>query len=172
MPYTAKAYTLHQIVVMATPLTERLFGLRLSEDVTDSVEYVVDRLRAASPNRLRPVIVGQVNDLVSDAQYLFETQNLHHLPVVSGVKVVGIVSSTDILRLYMDSPLIDPDEVLLEHIMTPNPELIYNDAPIKELVHRLANSAFRCLPVLDRNDELWDIVTTRDLVRFLELVYC
>lgn len=157
---------------MTTPLAQRLFGLRLGEEITDSVEYVVERLRAASVDRQRPVIVGQLTDLVGDAQYLFETQNLHHLPIVSGKHVVGVVSSTDLLRFFSTAPGSDPDETSLRDIMTPDPEQIAKDAPIRDLVRTLAHSRFRCLPVTDSNGELWDIVTTRDLVRFLELVYC
>ncbi len=156
---------------MATPLAQRLFGLRLHEEVADNVEYVVERLRAASPERRRPVIVGQVTDRITDAHYLFETNDLHHLPVVSGRHVVGIVSTTDLLRFYSNGAALDPEEAYLQDIMTPQPEVIEKAAPIQKLIGILAHSSFRCLPVLDTDGELWDIVTTRDLVRFLELVY-
>ena len=42
---------------------------------------------------------------------------------------------------------------------------------MRELVEILAHSPFRSLPVLAEDGELWAIVTTRDLVRFLEINY-
>jgi CBS domain-containing protein len=52
--------------------------------------------------------------------------------------------------------------------MSGAPEVIHEAAPIGELVRRLSQAPFRCLPVVNEQLDFVDIVTTRDLARFLE----
>jgi CBS domain-containing protein len=156
---------------MSVPISQRLFGIGGKHNPSQSVESMVERLREHNGEGDKRVIVAQLDDTVADANKLFKTFDLHHLPVVSGTKVVGVVSSTDLLTFFENSPLMDQSEAPLMSIMTADPQVIRKDASVRELVQTLAHSRFRCLPVVHPNGDIWDIVTTRDLVRFLELCW-
>jgi CBS-domain-containing membrane protein len=152
------------------PLSQRLigFGLRASGE---TVRTLIEDLRKQGPTHDGRVLVAQATDTVRDVIRLFESFDVHHLPVVASNKVIGIVSSNDILKFFQESPLADAADLTLEKIMTPGPKVIQRDAPVRELIEILAHARFHCVPVLEENGEIWDIVTTRDLVRYLELIY-
>lgn len=154
---------------MPTPLSQRLFGLTTEDP--DTVATLVERLQRQTPEGHGRVIVAQTNDSVADAYELFGRFNLHHLPVVSGTKVVGIVSSTDLLEFFASAPLMDAADVPLQDVMTKNPHVVMKDTTIREVIRVLAHSTFRCVPVVTDAGDIWDILTTRDLVRLLELEY-
>ncbi len=168
---TPAAHDLHPLASMSAPLSQLLFGIGTHGDRVQLVEDLVERLRAAAGSGDDRVVVAQLEDTVGDAHRLFRAFDVHHLPVVSGAQVIGIVSATDLLNFYADNQLQDPNEVPLKTIMTADPQVIRKDAPVDELIHTLARSQFRCLPVVNATGELWDLVTTRDLVRFLEMTY-
>lgn len=155
---------------MPLPLAQRLFGLT-TEDSPSTVASFVERLQADAPERHERVIVAQMNDTVADAYALFQRFDLHHLPVVDARKVVGIVTSTDLLHHFAHERTSDPTQVPLADVMTPEPHVVLKSSPIREVIRVLSHSTFRCVPVITDTGDIWDIVTTRDLVRFLELEY-
>ena len=78
-------------------------------------------------------IVLHLNDGLSKAEQLFKIHHVRHLPVVSGEKIVGILSVTDLARIsFVDS--YDPKNFTvdtsvyslftLEQIMVRNPKCI------------------------------------------------
>lgn len=156
---------------MGRRLSQFLFGAVGKGAGKQTVDELIARLRRESGEAEHRLIVAHVDDTVAEAHEAFRSHDFHHLPVVEGAKVVGIVSLTDLLTFFSSNPLVDPAEVRLQQIMTPMPQVIRRDAHVEDLVKTLAHSSFRCLPVVNENDDLWAIVTTRDLVRLLELHY-
>jgi len=97
----------------------------------------------------------------------------HHLPVVSGSKLLGMVTSTDVLRVSYDygQPVAHANAVLdntrtLEDIMQSDLTTVTSHTTIREAAEVLAKNAFHALPVVD-NEQLVGIVTTTDLLRYL-----
>ena len=154
---------------MKPPLSQRLFGVTFRPEPADSVAALVKKVTAASRLATRGVVIARADDTVEDARRLFDDADLHHLPVLEGNQAVGIVSATDLLHFYADPAHGDPASTLLAEVMTKDPQVIEERAPIGELIGTLAHSRFRCLLVVSSNGEFKDIVTTRDLVRFLEM---
>jgi len=152
---------------MTAPLSQRLFGIGKLHP-TSTVAEMLDRLRGIEPEARDRVVVAQPGDTVAAAHALFRRYDLHHLPIVDGAQVVGIVSSEDLLEFFAESGLADPAEATLSTIMTANPTTIRKDATIREAIGMLANASYRCLPVTNQTGEIFDIVTTRDLVQLLE----
>jgi CBS domain-containing protein len=152
---------------MTSPLAERLFGIAFKPEPARSVRDLVRKVRTAS-GQIGKIAISRRDDTVADAQALFENADLHHLPVLEGTRLVGIVSTMDLLRFFSHGDASAAPTTRLGEVMTSNPEVISETAPIGELVRRLAQAPFRCLPVVDDDLNFVDIVTTRDLVRFLE----
>ena len=88
-------------------------------------------------------VVLYLNDGLGQAEKLFKKHRVRHLPVVSGAKIVGILSMTDLARIsFVDS--YDPHDFTidtsvyslftLEQIMVRNPTCIPVTATIKEVI--------------------------------------
>jgi len=121
------------------------------------------------------VMSVHVAQKVSEARRLLADNPIDHLPVLSGTKVVGMLSSRDLLRLTFDAKNADPrsvDAVLdhtfqLENVMTKNVVTIRSSDTIRTAAELLSKGRFDSLPVVDESDGLVGIVTTTDLIRYL-----
>jgi len=122
------------------------------------------------------LVVLHLNDGLSEAEKLFKKHRVRHLPVVSGAKIVGILSMTDLARIsFVDS--YDPHDFTidtsvyslftLEQIMVRNPTCIPDTAIIKEVIEIFLDAYFHALPVVDEHNNLQGIVTTTDLIKYL-----
>ena len=121
-----------------------------------------------------PICVDH-NDSVSAARHLINEKGVHHLPVVEGDKLVGILTSNDLLRVSFgefgnqDGRSLD---AILDHtyklsdLMISDPVTIARGESIREAARILAVSEFHSLPVVD-GDALVGIVTSSDLIKYL-----
>jgi CBS domain-containing protein len=161
---------------MTAPLSQRLFSLRPTPGKVRTVAELVEHLREHEATKdhsadKRRVIVGHPEDSVASVHRLFRSLNLHHLPVVVEDRVVGIVSSSDLLDYFSNPKKPACDTTTLQEIMTKDPTTVGKDSQLDDVIKLLAHSRFRCVPVVGLSGEIWAIVTTRDLVRFLALSY-
>lgn len=110
-----------------------------------------------------------------DAEALFKEHNIRHIPVVSGTRLIGMLSYTDLLRISFvegvssGSGTADTtiyDMLTIEQVMVSNPETVSSSMTIKEVAEILAKREFHALPVVD-NDQLVGIVTSTDMITFL-----
>jgi len=100
--------------------------------------------------------------------------NVRHLPVVSGKKLVGIVSKSDILRLsfgdmFESNTKVDEtvfDMLTLEQVMMNNPMTAREDDSIADVAQKFSTVEFHALPVL-KGEEITGIVSTTDLIKYL-----
>jgi CBS domain-containing protein len=120
--------------------------------------------------------VNCCNDSLFDAKQLMEKYNIRHVPVVSGEKLTGIISLTDIQRISFGSDLggnqTQVDQAMIEilsidQVMKHEPRTVTSQTPIKEVAEQLAVEEFHALPVVNEANELEGIVTTTDMVKYL-----
>ena len=114
-------------------------------------------------------------DPVSRLRAIFENANIHHIPVVSGEKLIGIISWNDFMRIsfgeFGNQDSRGLDEILdhtykIHDVMTSNPVTIAANATIRDAARLLGSGDFHALPVVD-GDQLVGIITSSDLIRFL-----
>ncbi len=110
---------------------------------------------------------------VSDVAQLFKDHDIHHVPVVSGDKLIGMISKTDIDRVsfIMDSQdakanIAIYDNLNLEQVMTKQLDTIQVDDQIKDAAELLAKGSYHALPVIE-NQNLAGIVTSTDIIKYL-----
>lgn len=110
-----------------------------------------------------PVTVssGSTADMVR--QHL-ERGGLHHLPVVDEGRVVGIVSSADLMKLYLLDGAAALRAATVAQIMVKDPVVIDSGSTMREAAEVLAGGGFHALPVVDADHMLVGIVTSSDLV--------
>ena len=125
------------------------------------------------------LILLNLTDDLYKAEKLFKKHKIRNLPVVSGKKIVGILSYTDLLRIsYADVVDEDDDTVgsivydmfTVPQVMAKTPEVISSEATVKEVAEILSKREFHALPVVD-NGDLVGIVTTTDLIKYLLAQY-
>ncbi len=112
---------------------------------------------------------------VSVARKLLESGDHHHLPVVHGEELVGIISWNDILRVTFGE-FGDQDgrslDAMLDHtyqltdVMNSNPTTLENSGTVRDAANTLANNSFHSLPVVE-GKKLVGLVTSTDLIKYL-----
>ena len=112
---------------------------------------------------------------LEDAEKLFHEHKVRHLPVVTGDKLIGMLSLTDLQRISFVDNFGDGEDMVdtavfkllsIEQVMASNPVYISSETSIKEVAEILSKQEFHALPVVD-DAKLVGIVTTTDLIKFL-----
>lgn len=153
-------------IVLVSPVkdtfnTSESFAMKKNESIT----------HVMTPS---PISVSK-NESVSTARHLINEKGVHHLPVVDGDKLVGILTSHDLMRVSFGD-FGDQDgrslDAILDHtysisdIMKESPVSIEKSDTIREAARILSVGEFHSLPVVD-GETLVGIVTSSDLIRHL-----
>jgi CBS domain-containing protein len=114
-------------------------------------------------------------DPVSKVRQIVKERGVHHIPVVNGDQLIGIVSFSDILRVSFgdtfntDERTVDAtlDHTMkLEDIMAKDPISLQETATIREAAEVLARGDFHAVPIV-HGTKLVGIVTSTDLIKYL-----
>lgn len=122
---------------------------------------------------VNPVVANQFHNF-SQVLRLFTEFPVHHLPIVdANNKLIGIVSSNDLAKVFLDlcnraeKVTMDFDSidkaVNLKDIMTPNPITVSSSDSISTAAQIFATRKFAALPVVD-NGDLVGILSVKDVV--------
>jgi len=116
-----------------------------------------------------PETVGPLTPLLAVREIIFRMR-VHHVPVVSGKQLIGIVSSNDLLRVGPEGRFASVGRVdaVFEGMpardaMTPDPVVLAPSDPIRRAIELLREGSFGSLPVVD-DGELVGIVTVSDVL--------
>ncbi len=116
-------------------------------------------------------------DSMEHVRHIFEQHGFHHIPVVEGSKLKGIVSYTDYLRIIHDffsaSESHAANEKLLhtllvKDMMTENPVCLKPEDTVETALQVFRKNPFHALPVTDAEGKLLGILTTYDVMKVFE----
>jgi CBS domain-containing protein len=122
-----------------------------------------------------PVRTVTVDAKLSAVRRVLTQEGIHHVPVVDGATLVGIVSSRDLLRVYRAGrakasakadDLLDRGAVVAE-IMSTDLATIGSHESVEAAVELIASGRIHSVLVLDRDERLVGIVTDTDLLDYL-----
>lgn len=120
------------------------------------------------------VVTVHTGQRLSEVRKAMTDGRFHHVPVVSGKKLLGMLSATDLLRVTYEYGVDDrQNDTVLDHtvaireLMTTTPITIRDTATIRDAVGILAEGKFHSLPVVNGDGELAGLVTTTDILRYL-----
>ena len=110
------------------------------------------------------VYVNKTQSL-NEVSELLEKHHIRHIPVVSGDKVIGIISKTDLQKISFVSSVSEDhvgtsmyNVLSIEQVMTKEVTTVKESDTILEVATVLANHEFHALPVV-KNDKLVGMVT-------------
>lgn len=116
----------------------------------------------------------------SEVKALMEAEKIHHLPIVEGKKLVGLISRIDILRFTNSQAFVDDtpetaksldNSAMVSDIMTTNIITLKESDVVKHAVEIVNQQSFNSVPVVNDDGELVGIVTTKDLLNYLYKQY-
>jgi CBS domain-containing protein len=114
-------------------------------------------------------------DPISKVRQLASMHGVHHIPVVTGDQLVGIISWSDILRVsFGDTFQADQRTVdatldhtfTIEQVMKKNPISLQETSTVRDAAEILAGGEFHAVPVVN-GGKLVGIVSTTDLIKYL-----
>lgn len=114
-------------------------------------------------------------DSLYEVREIFENNKIHHIPVVSYKKLLGIISESDFLHFLRGFETNKEDRFLnetrlkahtVEEIMTSGIATIESTDRINVAIEIFNMNMFHAIPVVD-NDELVGILTTHDIIKAL-----
>ena len=125
------------------------------------------------------LITVQQGQKLSDVRHIICESGIHHIPIVDGKTLVGMVSFTDLMKLNIvisgaDDRTIDAiidQQYTIKDIMTTKLTALTNHDTIKQASKILAEGNFHSLPVVNRQNHIVGIVTTTDLIQYLSDQY-
>lgn len=121
----------------------------------------VRRIMSTNPATIGPFAPS------SDARHLLESGGINHLPVVDDGKLVGIVSTSDLLKLYLLDEELTGATTTVDQIMQPDPISLDESGTLREAAEKLSTGGFHALPIVDEDKHLVGIVTSTDLIDHL-----
>ena len=132
-------------------------------------EGVVREIMMGSPVTLKP------EDTLDLANDIISLGRIRHIPIVDGVRLVGIVTERDLigaaaaqifgLKRKSKSALLK--SVLIKEVMKKRVITAAPDTPIKDIAHLMANKKIGCVPVVS-DGMVVGLVTTTDILRYVE----
>ena len=110
----------------------------------------------------RSVLTIAPQTLFRRAFDLMHSRRIHHLPVVEGDRVVGIVAERDLLLAAAN---FGSAEVPVAEIMHGSPVCVSENADLKQAARLLVSKHIGSLPVLNNRKALVGIITETDIFK-------
>lgn len=113
------------------------------------------------------VVVLDINDSLTEVEFVFRNHNLRHAPVLQNGRLVGMLSLVDLRRnLETEDEERKRSSAKVGALMTADPINVQVNATVHQVAILLTEDEFHALPVLD-GDRIVGIVSTTDVIRFL-----
>jgi CBS domain-containing protein len=110
------------------------------------------------------VITLTPNQTLQEARDIMLNNRIHHLPVLEGKKLVGIITSYDFLKLGKSQE--EYANTLVKDVMTTKIAALDPGQHIGAVAEVLMEHLFHAVPIVNENYELVGIVTSTDLIRY------
>ena len=123
----------------------------------------------------RDVATAHIDQKVSDVRKLLATSGFHHVPVISGKKLIGLISASDILGISVEGVGSDvrsmdayfDHQFSIEGLMRKDLRTLPVKSTIADAAEALSDGSIHAVPIVDPEGQLVGLVTSTDLIRFL-----
>ena len=127
----------------------------------------------------RNVITLQIDERTSQVDTLMKAYPIHHIPVMKGRVLKGLISQGDLFRNMLSTHFYDSEKeqhsfldnfLALTNLMTEDPITLGEENTLGEALDAMLEYRVGCIPIVDSSNELQGIVTTSDLLRMFKQV--
>lgn len=135
--------------------------------------YLLTPVSAIMTDHVITVNPGDKLKVVDD---IFHQHRIHHIPVVDGRKIIGMISKSDLLHFVrgftsrkedLDANEADLQSHTAEEIMTRHLAKVEPSDRVNVVLEVFKENLFHAIPVVNEDDELVGIITTFDIIRWL-----
>ena len=142
--------------------------------VTLAVGIAFDKISVKEIMCKNLISVSPSERIVHARRQMIES-HIGRLPVVDDETLVGMVTSKDLMRAFIEFRKSVPEkyqksqikDLLVEDIMSSNPVFVSKDMSITEISNIIMETGFNGLPVVE-NDKVMGIITQTDILRLIE----
>ena len=142
--------------------------------VTLAVGIAFDKISVKEIMCKNLISVSPSERIVHARRQMIES-HIGRLPVVDDETLVGMVTSKDLMRAFIEFKKSVPEkyqksqikDLLVEDIMSSNPVFVSKDMSITEISNIIMETGFNGLPVVE-NDKVIGIITQTDILRLIE----
>jgi acetoin utilization protein AcuB len=123
-----------------------------------------------------PVVSVEMDDTLALVREIFDNTGFHHLTVVEGKKLCGVLSDRDLLKAL--SPHVGTvsettrDLATLNkrvhQIMTRKPISLGPNDTVYQAIHIFNQHKISCIPIVDEDDRPVGIISWRDILQSIE----
>ena len=154
---------------------DKMVGIVSKADFTTlAVGIAFDKITVKEIMTKDLTVVSSTERLVHARRLMLE-EHVGRLPVVDDDKLVGMITSKDLMRAFIDFRKKVPEkyqksqikDVHVEDIMSSNPQYVSKEMSISEVSNIMIETGFNGLPVVDEN-KVVGIITQTDILRLIE----
>jgi len=154
---------------------EKMVGIVSKADfVTLATGIAFDKITVKEIMSKDLTFVSSTERLIHARRLMIES-HVGRLPVIEDGKLVGMITSKDLMRAFIDFRKKVPEkyqksqinEVLIEDIMSTNPTFVTKDMSITEVSEIMMETGFNGLPVVE-DDKVVGIITQTDILKLIE----
>ncbi|MBQ2830979.1 CBS domain-containing protein [Methanobrevibacter sp.] len=154
---------------------DKMVGIVSKADfVTLATGIAFDKIAVKEIMSKGSITVSSTERLVHARRVMLES-HVGRLPVVDEEKLVGMITSKDLMRAFIDFRKKVPEkyqksqikEVLVEDIMSTNPTFVSKEMSITEVSEIIMETGFNGLPVVEDGDVI-GIITQTDILKLIE----
>ena len=121
------------------------------------------------------VVTANLRDGLHQTFMRMVERGIHHMPVLDGEKIVGVISDRDLRRPdFIDSnpDMVDAfvldDRIKVERAMSGNPKVVKANDSVLVALDLFIERHYGALPVIDDNGKLVGMLSAFDLLRALK----
>jgi acetoin utilization protein AcuB len=119
---------------------------------------------AVSTIMTKELITIHPDDKLSMVLEAFKTKKIHHLPVIEDGKLVGLITTSDLM--WLNRSFDDYSSIQVSDVMTRKLATLEPSAKIGTAAEIFLENWFHALPIVDENELLVGIVTSFDILRY------
>lgn len=113
----------------------------------------------------RDVITADQNDSLAVARKIFLENKVHHLPIVKGSNLVGILTTYDLFKLNGSHKGQSFEDITIGDVMTTHVATLEPEDKIGSAAELFLENLFHAVPIV-KNGELQGIVTSFDVIKY------
>ncbi|MBP7184064.1 MAG: CBS domain-containing protein [Saprospiraceae bacterium] len=106
------------------------------------------------------------NDTLATVRALLSEKKIHHVPVVEGDRLVGLISNSDLLKLNRNFD--EYEKIFVSELMTKKLAFLEPDDKVGAAAEIFLLNRFHAVPVVNNREDraLVGLVTTFDILRY------